>query len=273
MHHTLPAFCLTALLTACATVAEPTTAPATQPATAPATQPANAAAANTVEGWLDRIEQRSADLQSLRAKLRYQRIQGLLGGEQVRFGELVYQAGPPARFAVHFDRLVVDERLQMQERGFIFDGRWMAERIVDDGSKVFIRRELVPPEEVGRDLLRLGEGPFALPLDLKKQTVLSRFDVSLADPAEDDPANTVHLALEPRRGTDIDQNRIDIWYDRDTLLPVQVRTEKTDADEVTVIRLLEPEPGAAVDADAFDTAPPREPDWQVEIKPLSASPT
>ena len=60
------------------------------------------------DAFMDQIEQHSKQIKTLKAKLRYDRIQGLLGDEQRRFGRLSYAAGPPARFAIHFDKRVTD---------------------------------------------------------------------------------------------------------------------------------------------------------------------
>lgn len=229
----------------------------------PATQPV--AASPEVEQWLDRIEQRTDDVSTLRAKVTYDTIQGLLGDEQRRFGTLYYEAGPPARFAIHLDRLVVDNALRPQDRWYVFDGQWLAERIADE--KTFIRRELVPPGEE-RDLLRIGEGPFAIPLDLEKDKVLERFEVALVEDQPAEVENSVHLRLTPRPDVDIEQEQIDIWYDRDNLLPVRVHTRE-EASEESVIRLRDIELGEPIAAERFDTTPPTEPGWQIELKPLN----
>ncbi|MFP4143701.1 MAG: LolA family protein [Phycisphaeraceae bacterium] len=237
---------------------------------APAEASAEARVSPEVETWLDRIEAKADEIETLRARLKYERVQGLLGDTQIRFGALLYSAGPPSKFAASFDRVVRDRKMRMQAQSFIFDGRWLAERSVDDGRKLFIRRELVPPEREGEDLLGLGEGPFALPLDLEKETVLERFEVTLVEdePDSDAPENSVHLRLVPREHVDVEQSRIDLWYDRDTLLPVRVRTEEEKEEAVSVITLREIESPAELPEDAFDTTPPRGRGWQVEIKPL-----
>src|SRR5262245_27236656 len=76
---------------------------------APTTQPAVEAKIDpAVDALLDRIEAKSKDLRTFKADLRYDRNQILVSDKQRRFGSIVYVVGPPAKFAVHFDRLVVD---------------------------------------------------------------------------------------------------------------------------------------------------------------------
>src|SRR5690606_9605697 len=95
--------------------------------------PQKPAVSPEVDAWLTKLEARSDEIRTLTARLRYDKIDALLGDEQRRFGMLHYQAGPPARFAVHFDRLVVDgNRGRQQNRWYVFDGRWLVERLDDE---------------------------------------------------------------------------------------------------------------------------------------------
>ncbi|MFA9479811.1 outer membrane lipoprotein carrier protein LolA [Phycisphaerales bacterium AB-hyl4] len=282
---TLTATVSLSLLTACTTRADPP--PEQTPRVAPDVTPADASnvapedapdvaseeaaemaheAEDTAEQWLERIEARSDEIDTLTARVRYDRVQVLLGDEQTRFGRLTYDAGPPARFHVHFDRMAMHDEMQMQERRYIFDGRWLAER--HDDQRLFILRELVAEGDEGEDLLRLGEGPFALPLDLQKDTVLERFEVALV--TEDEPAfeEAVLLRLTPRPGVEIDQTQIDIWYDRETRLPLQVRTVNDVDQTESTIRLGEMQTGVDVDEAVFDTTPPDAAGWQVERRAL-----
>ena len=261
-----------------------TTQPTTQPATAAeqstastqsvATKPEAVAAAHR---WLGRIEQRAGQIDTLRAKLRYERTQGLLGDSQVRFGTLAYSAGPPKHFAIHFDRLVVNRQLEQRDKWFIFDGRWLAER--DHRRNMFVRRELVPAGERGDQMLELGGGPFIIPLDLERKQVLERFNVrrihadAKANNADadgdtgDEQPDTVHLRLTPRPNVDVKQKQLDVWYDKQTVLPVKVAGREKGQDSWTV-RLMDVETGIELDDDVFNTQPPEGDDWQIEIKPL-----
>jgi hypothetical protein len=240
-------------------------APATQPATLAATQPATQP--SDAEQWLDRIEQQARQTQTLHAKLRYDLIQGLLGDEQRRFGTLTYDAGPPARFAVHLDRLVADTALHREDRWYIYDGVWLAERL--DKEKMFIRRQLAPQGQHADELLDLGEGPFLLPLNLRKDKVLSRFDVTVVEVTEDDPPNTVHLLLIPKPDVQSEQDQVQLWFDRDSLLPLQVRTiSDAESENESLVVLSDVELNVPSDAATFDTTAPTEPGWEVEIHPL-----
>ncbi|MCC6680596.1 MAG: outer membrane lipoprotein carrier protein LolA [Phycisphaeraceae bacterium] len=211
-----------------------------------------------VEQWLTKIEARAQEVKTLRARLNYTREQGLLGDMQRRFGQLIYQAGPPARFCARFDQIVVDDAVHGMDKTYTFDGRYMVER--DGGEKIFSRWDLAKEGETA-DLLTLGEGPFALPLNMNKSQVLSRFEVALADDGEDQP---LHLVLTPRQDVEMDASKVELWFDRDTLLPVRARTENEDREDASDVKLREVELNPDDIADeAFNTDLPDDASWQV----------
>lgn len=236
-----------------------------------------AASAPTAETWLERIEAKAGEIDTLEAKIDYTTVQGLLGDEQRRFGTLTYDSADcdtasPTRFAAHFNRLIIDGGMQMQNRAYIFDGVWLGERIEEDDRKIFIRRQLSEEDGDGaEDVMALGSGPFVLPLNLKKDAVLRKYEVELIDAADEDTAeNAVQLRLIPRPGVEIDQERIDMWFDRESLLPVRIETINRDESESIVV-LRDLELNGDVDADAFDTTPPQGGGWEIEVKPLESS--
>jgi len=279
MRHLLAAALLISTSTACSAQpkeAEPE-APAeavqaTETPDAHAAQPTTCSADNSAETWLEKIEQRATDIQTLNANLRYDNNQLLLGDEQRRFGKLVYDAGPPPRFAIHFDRKMVDGHWTEPDLYYIYDGRWLLKR--DHESKSAVRYQLVPDdEEVGGEM-ELGEGPFPIPLNLKKDKVLARFEVELVEPTEDDPENSVHLKLTPREDHETDLTQIDLWFDRESLLPVKV-SSLDDSETQTVVLLTKTQVNEALPDQAFDTALPTEPGWQTDenlIAPKEAAP-
>ena len=260
------ALCLTSLLLTGVGPAQAEEAPAdSEPTTQPALRPAKTPAEEAGRKWLKKIADRADKIDTLGAKLRYDRIQGLVGDRQRRFGRLWYQARPTRAFAIHFDRLLIDRALRPQDRTYVFDGTWLAERIGD--QKQFFRRQVVPPDRKGADPLALGEGPFALPITTDADAVLRRFDVKLNedDETEEDPG-PIHLVLTPYGQRKPTFTRVDIWYDRQTLLPTRVRTEDR-SENISVISLRETETDVEIADDRFDTHPPEERGWRVEIVP------
>lgn len=229
--------------------------------------PAADAKPTTVAAWLDLLEVQSKKTRTLTAKVRYDRIQNLLGDEQRRFGKLIYEAGPPAKFAVHFDNLIVGKAVRPQNRWYIFDGKWLVEKLED--KKQFFKWQVVAPDAKPEeaDPLGVGRGPFVVPVALKKNLLLKRFEASLiAADAEADPKNSVHLLLKPREGQRSNFTEIHLWYDRDTLLPQRARTLDGSKNE-SIIDLSSVEVNGTIEAKSLDTSEPKEGGWEVQITP------
>ncbi len=282
MHHCLSILVLLMLtFTACADQqAEPVPAPATtgtqpappQPAATqpdaaqsqPQTQPDSPQSQpddNSAESWLQRIEAAADEVTTLTAKLRYDRNQLLLGDEQRRFGTLVYQTGPPPKFEVHFNKKLVDGHWSQPDLYYLYDGRWLLKR--DHENKTAVRYQLVADGEEANEQMDLGEGPFPIPLNLKKDRVLEKFQAQVIPATEDDPDNSVHLQLTPREDNETDLTTIDLWFGRDTLLPVEVST-LDDSQTQTVVRLTETQTNTELPEQSFDTSLPTKPGWQTD---------
>lgn len=222
-----------------------------------ATPAAEAPPDPTATDWLERIEARADEIETLTARIRLEQITGLLGDEQVQVGTLTYAAGPPPRFAVRFKGHIINDALRQRDRRYVFDGRWLGEFNGDD--KTLIRYELVTRDEAAEKLFALGEGPFPLPLDMDKQAVLRQFHVSLVEETED----AVTLGFEARREDDRFKN-IDIRYNRKTLLPERI--EAVHGEDETNVDLRDVQVNIEVEADTFSTTPPGD-DWTVQDNP------
>lgn len=264
---------------------------------APEVQPASKQSApaaerfKTADELLNGLETADRDLASLKAQIQYTRDSGRLEGkvQTVRRGTIYYAAkipgapdapkdGPARRgFAVKFTEMVVDNAKRDEPREFIFDGEWLVEKF--PGEKQFFKRRIVPPGQVA-DPLRIGQGPFPIPVGQKRADIQDRFDTTLVDPLEGiganqprtkemlDRAEAYQLKLIPKPGTEEAREfkEIRIWYQGKDLLPRMARTinrENGNA-EVVLINLVRNEP---TDPKLFDTTPPRKEDgWQIEVE-------
>ena len=214
--------------------------------------------------WLDRIENRASQVKTLKAKLRYDRIQNLIQSTQIRHGTLQYVAGPPAGFAIQFKVLIENGRRTPQNNRYIFDGRWLVERY--ENQKLFIKQKVV--EDGRSDPLAIGAGPFPLPVTFKKGQILKRFEVSIIPyDLEKDPKNSVHLKLWPKSGQRITFTEIHLWYDRDTLLPLRLRT-LDESDSESTVHLKKVKVNEHIASDATSTAEPKQPGWRVEFRSM-----
>lgn len=247
---------------------------------APATAPADD---DPVESLLDRLEASAADLDSFTANVYYRVYDDFLERIEIRTGELVYKEGPAEnqrRFAVLFDRLLVGtvgdahmRRLDRQKH-YVFDGQWLAE--VDHAQKKFLKHQVVPP---GKQLnpLKLGEGPFPIPVGQPKAEVRRRFEVGALEPPTEGPLKKVAekfqvegLRLVPKPGTREadDYAHVDLLYDRETLLPVGMELVMLNGNRKSV-RLTNPTRNQPLDAAAearLDITDPDPQQWAVTIR-------
>ena len=89
-----------------------------------------------------------------------------------------------------FDTLIVADRRESIGQHYAFDGQWVVEKTPAD--KQFTKRQVVPPGE-DFDPLRIGEGPFPVPVGQRKADILDRFDAEIL------PATPAHELLRALR--------------------------------------------------------------------------
>ncbi|MEM8781750.1 MAG: outer membrane lipoprotein carrier protein LolA [Planctomycetota bacterium] len=219
---------------------------------------------------LDRIEAETNQVRTLRARLRYTVVQGLLGDEQVRFGDLWYAApdafpeDPPGqtaeRLAVHLQREKIDGRFGPADQWLIFDGSFFLER--DESARRATRRALRPE----RDDQPAAALP--VPIRLDRAEAQRRFEIVqlLGDARPGDAPEGISLAFTPRPG--VDARPVRITFDADSLLPLEVRFGEPDGD-LTVFRLIEPELNPdGIPRERFDTALPAGSGWDNQSVPF-----
>lgn len=255
---------------------------ATQPMPPPSATPSAPAAAPAATAELDdllaRLETADRGLRTFTAQAQriktFAEIQG--GGRHVWQGTLWFAADAPVegaplpnarplrRFAVVFNTEVVDNAVRERKQAFVFDGTWLLER--DDQAKQFLRRRVVQQGD-DKDPLRIGEGPFPVPIGQRAADLRQRFEVALVDPLDGvDDVNArfrellttcYQVRLTPRAGSlmERDFRQIKLWYRRDDLVPILARTLNTDGSSDQVL-LLKGERNADIPSGVFNTAEP-----------------
>lgn len=231
--------------------------------------------------WLEKLEAKSENMTSFHANIFYTRIQELLGDKQSRQGKVyLSRTKDKTQFAVGFESLIKDKKIIEQKKIFIFDGIWLIEK--DYQNKIFIKRQVMQPGKKF-DPLKLGEGPFPLPVGQKVSDVLAFFEVTLkpedekAKPEnkEDKDKETFTLLLKPRE--DLPKNspkikfkNMKLTYYKKSLLPKEVET--TDGKNTTIVKLFKAamnELDKKQQAVIFDTTqPPASEGWDIIIKPF-----
>lgn len=252
-----------------------------------------ASAIQTVDELLDALETADKGMRTFTAGIRYTKVFAEIegGDRQTWQGMLYFDARPEApgaaagaagaeppptrkRFAVKFDTLIVGNRKRDETKHLIFDGEYLVEK--NAAEKQFLKRRVVAKGE-RTDPLRIGEGPFPLPIGQRKSEILKRLSAELR-PFEDGLehlteqararyADTVQLRLVPRaQARDArDLQEIRIWYRRSDLLPRLARTKSAEGSTAEVL-LINQSVNGTIGAEVFNTDPPTEPGWDVDVR-------
>lgn len=250
-------------------------------------EPIDITAIETADDLLVALETADADLESLTTDVRWAQFFALAGDMKVRTGTIAYRATPgtegqpPRRaFAITFTEKWVGDRIAPPERiDYIFDGEWFLERIWSDHQA--FKRQVVPPGRVA-DPLRIGEGPFPIPVGQRREEILSRFEAELVDPIESIDDRLVSfveggegtwclsLTPHPHLLEDTTWRRIRVWYSKADLTPILAWTINAAEDE-SYIQLINVERGAEVEDAAFRTSVDDDEEWDVFITPWQES--
>ena len=255
--------------------------PASQPiAKDDGAKPAQPQLSEKVNDLLEKLQKNAIDLNAFTAGVMYEKEDAMLGRKELRTGEIIYRVDPQTKeksFAISFDFAIVNGRKRQETRRYIFNGRWLAE--IDDTQKQFIKREIVPPGKQ-LDPLKLGEGPFPLPIGQPKAEVLARFDVTSAELPQQgllkDLQNVEGLLLVPKPGTQEAKEyvKVELFYDRQTLLPVGIHMVDPNGDQKTV-KMMDMHRNPALTESEVAKLDIRDPDpreWRIDVRPWTNNP-
>ncbi|KAA0215321.1 MAG: hypothetical protein DYG94_04465 [Leptolyngbya sp. PLA3] len=202
----------------------------------------------TAGDLLAALERADRDIRTFSSQIRYTRLFEIENDIQTRIGRLYFRTDPPAEVnseqptarrrwvAVRFEQFIAGLRSDKQEKLWVFDGQWLVEK--DPVEKQFLKRRMVRPGQVF-DPLRVGEGPFFVPVGQRREDMELYFTAALRPSAEGlsdeyDPKRDqllkslagkleglIQLELAPKPGMQQveDFSLIRIWYDPQTLLP------------------------------------------------------
>lgn len=206
------------------------------PAAPPGEPPAKAAprprqkggalsADSTVDQILDALDARGRNLKSFVADVTLAEGDATLANEVTRRGRAAYQDSGDgrARLRVTFVERDTGTRVFDEKIEYLLEGGWLTDR--DYQRKIEVRRQVLREGEK-IDLLKLGEGPFPLPIGQKKEAVYEQFDVTKVKPDKDDPAGTVRVRLTPKPDGQFARKfeEIDVWVDPRTNMPARIDT-------------------------------------------------
>jgi len=225
----------------------------------PPAPPANAG----INELLDALHDVGDKLKDFAADVSLTNTNGITGESYQDLGHVWYQrlADGDARIRVNFDRKQIGKRIFQQRREYKLEGGNLIDQNYD--TKVQVTRQVLKPGQK-MNLLKLGQGPFPLPIGQSREDVLKSFDVTRPAATKDDPANTNHLTLVPKPDTQLARkfNSIDVYISQQSNFPVRIETVDKDGVTIRTTDLLNLKINAGLkDADFTLSAPGK--DWGV----------
>ncbi len=227
----------------------------------------------TVDQVLDALHARGEGLKTLSADVAMTTTSLALGDAFTRAGTVrLLDSGADTKLHITFETKQENGRRVAEKIEYLLSGETLIDRTYD--RKIEVRRRLHRGDrKAGEkpDLLNL-DGPFPLPIGQKREDVLRRFEVKKIDPADADPAGTVHLLLTPRPQTPLAREfqTLDVWVNRADALPRRVETLDSAGNTVKTTDLTDVKINAPLPPDAFALPPIDEKAWQVTVQPADA---
>ena len=192
--------------------------------------------ASSREDILDALNARGQGLRDFTADVNLAETDALSGDTTTLVGKVWYQARGEgdARMRILFDKKLFGDKPQAGGKvEYMLDKGWLTDR--DYKRKVEIKRQVLKPGEK-INLLKLGEGPFPLPIGQPKEEVMKMFEVKKIGQAAGDPEGTVHVELAPKPNTQFARKfkKIDVWVESKTNFPRRIATlDKSEAETRT----------------------------------------
>ena len=190
---------------------------------------------------LDRVEKAGVKLKSFQADMLFQQEQVLVETLTTRRGKLHYRVdNDSVRARIGFrdfqQQILDDEKpapIVKFDEDYAFDGMWVTHRNARTKS---IQKWELSRKPRDKEAFRLGKGPFPLPFAIKKKDVIDHFDAKILKPDPNDPAQTEHLKLIPKKDSSYAEEYIqmDLWISKNNALPVRISYEKDDYEITTV---------------------------------------
>lgn len=206
---------------------------ANPPSTPSNPQPVELTPSASVEQILQALHQRGDGLESLSADVKLTEIDDL-GDSIVRTGRvLLLDPYGQTLFRATFNTRQVENRRYEEKIEYVLADGVLLER--NYPRKIQVRRQVLRPGE-RMNLLKLGEGPFPLPIGQHPEEVLRQFEVQRIDEPQSHVPQTIQLRLVPQPGTQLDRRfaRIDVWVDLKDHMPRVIET--VDGRETTTRR-------------------------------------
>lgn len=184
----------------------------------------------SIDTVLDALDQRGKSMKEFTANVQLTTEDTAIGDSNTRKGQVFFKklgdSGDAKLNVVLNSQIKKDGSKYMEvpsKLQYLLENGWLYD--LDFAKKIRNERQVSKPGDKV-NLLKLGEGPFPLPIGQSKEDVHKSFDVTMTPAAKGDPDNTIHLQLKPREGTPLAKrfSKIDVWVDRATNMPTRIDT-------------------------------------------------
>ncbi|MDB5320403.1 MAG: hypothetical protein JWN40_2034 [Phycisphaerales bacterium] len=179
---------------------------------------------------LDALNARGQNLKDFSADVALHTADNRTGEDTAQIGTVIFQNrnNGDSRIKVGFDKKEMDNGngpkiTQKQRLDYVLEDGWLTDR--DYQKKLEVRRQVLQPGQK-MNLLKLGEGPFPLPIGQDKVEVKKQFEASKVEPEKDDPKETVHVRLVPKKESQFEKRfkQIDVFVDTKSNMPARIDT-------------------------------------------------
>ncbi len=179
---------------------------------------------SSLDDILDALDRVGRNLKSLTADVALTEVDTQLGGSSKRSGKVWLESSTDTtRFHALFDRVETDGKKKIEKLEYVLDNGKLIDRNYAKTTQV---TRVVQSNGEKTNLLKLGEGPFPLPIGQPREDVHKSFDVKKLELAKDDPAGTLHIELIPKEGTSLSRKMksIEVFVNPSDSLPVRIST-------------------------------------------------
>src|SRR5207248_3656709 len=161
-----------------------------------------------LDAILDALDARGKNLKDFSADVALHTADNRTGEDTAQIGSMNFQSkgSDDSRIKVSFDKKQMDDggkKTTVKQRlDYVLEDGWLTDR--DYQKKLEVRRQVLRPGQK-MNLLKLGEGPFPLPIGQDKTEVKKQFDASKVETTKDDPKDTAHVKLIPKPGSQFEK--------------------------------------------------------------------
>jgi len=186
---------------------------------------------NSIDSILQQLRGKTSGLQSYQCSIKYLFSQPLLESQTLKTGVLYYdKSGDQSKLRINFETLKQDDEPEKKYiEHYIFDGQWLTQ--IDYQIKQVKRRQLAEPNEPV-DAFELARRNFPIIGFTKTEELKEQFEITLAEPNKNEPAELVllHLKVKPESIYKDDYKTVDFWIDKRLSLPAKIIAVSTEED-------------------------------------------